>query len=252
MKFHNLASSSAGNLYLLESDDHRLLIECGLPWGHLQEALEFEVSGLDGCLLTHSHGDHSRSACRLMGAGVDLYASQETITAIQCRPDGVSAHHRAHVLRPIRHEAAAVAAQVPLRALAVGVGPWQVLPFPVVHDAEGSLGFLIGAPDGDQILFATDCAYIPVRAGGCTHIAIGCSWSEPLIAASTVAPEHLARLIGNHMSLERVLAMLKVADLSRLKEIHLLHISPAHGDPEGFAAAVRGLTGKPCYAKGAK
>ncbi len=239
MDFRNLASSSKGNLYLLVSGDHRLLIECGLPWRQLQEALDFNVSGLDGCLVSHSHGDHAKSARRMVGSGVDLYASAETLEALG---DAVvmesvgchQRHHRAHALEP---------------TVPVDVGPWQVLSFETAHDAEGSLGFLVGAPDGDLCLFATDTAYVRPLAAGCTHIAVECSWSEQLLAASDAPPEHLARLVRNHMSIERVLAMLKQTDLSKLKEIHLLHISPTHGDPEGFAAAVRAVTGKPVYVK---
>ncbi len=233
MKFINHASSSKGNLYVLVSGDHRLLIECGLPWQHLQEALDFDVSGLDGCLLSHSHGDHSRSARQVMAAGVDLYASVETHREIISN----RAHHRYHCLEP----------KVP-----VDVGPWRVLPFETVHDAEGSLGFLIGAPDGDLCLFATDTAFVPVRADACTHIAVECNWSEPLLAASGAHPDLKARAVRNHMSLERVIEMLKVSDLSLLREIHLLHISETHGDPKVFAPTVRAVTAKPTYAKGLK
>lgn len=233
MDFISHASSSSANSYELRSGDHRLALECGLPWSKMQKAFAFQTSGLDGLLLTHSHGDHCRAASKVVNAGINLYASQETAEAI-----GLVGHHRFM----------AIEAQKPYGSLKTFIaGPWRCTAFETIHDAPGSLGFLVGAPDGDRILFATDTAYAPAVANGCTHLAVECSYSDETLRASDYDPDHRVRIIKNHMSLERLLGMLGSFDLSKLREIHLLHISD-QGDAPAFVDAVRRATGKPVYA----
>ena len=60
ISFDSLASSSAGCAYRLSADGMApLLIECGLPFPQLQKALDFKVSELAGCLVSHWHADHA-------------------------------------------------------------------------------------------------------------------------------------------------------------------------------------------------
>ena len=46
--------------------------------------------------------------------------------------------------------------------------------------------------------------------------------------------------------------MLKANDLSKVEEIHLLHLSSANSDAEGFKRQVQSLTGIPTYIAGTK
>lgn len=221
-----LASSSAGNFYLAGSDGRRLAIECGLPVGELREASGFGLSELDGCLISHHHADHARAAPDVLRAGVDCYASAGCWSAL-----GIRSHHRAWTVRPGgRYE----------------IGPWKVAPFDLRHDADGCLGFLVGAPDGDRLLYACDTAYVPQRfAAGLTHIAIECNYSAELLRASAADPAHKARVLRSHMSLERAIRFLLRNDLGAVREIHLLHLSDAHSDAGAFRDAVEAATGRP-------
>src|SRR5690606_21236594 len=91
-----LASSSAGNAYLVSDGRTPLLIECGLPFRDLRQRLGFGVTSLAGCLLSHEHADHARAARDILRAGVDLYATWGTVNALELT---------GHRLRPIRaHE----------------------------------------------------------------------------------------------------------------------------------------------------
>ena len=51
----SFASSSKGNCYQLVDGSSSLLIEAGIQFKRIQVALGFEVSGLDGCLISHEH-----------------------------------------------------------------------------------------------------------------------------------------------------------------------------------------------------
>lgn len=230
MIFHPHASSSAGNLYEVRSGGARLVIDPGLPIAKVKAALGFRLSDVAGVLVSHSHADHCRAAPGLAASGLDIYGSTETLAAV-----GLSDHHRAHVLEP---------------GGSYWAGPFRVLPFATRHDAAGSLGFYVGHPDGDRLLYAIDTAYVPSRAAGLTHIAVECNYSLDGLRESTAHPAHVHRVQVSHMGLERVLLWLGRTDLSRVREIHLLHLSDGHGDAEGFRAAVEQRTGRPVVVAG--
>ncbi len=226
MNFRAYASSSAGNLYTVSEQDSVLAIECGVRMPLMRQLLGFGVTGLDGLLLSHHHGDHARAVREVMRAGVDVYASAGTWAALAC------SGHRAHLLEPM---------------CAVQVGPWQVLPFEAVHDADGALCFLIAGPGGGKLLYACDTAYVTKRFRSLTHVAVECNYSVATLRASPALAAHRIRVMRHHMSLERVVEMLEANDLSAVREVWLLHLSDAHSDEQVFQQTVAEVTGKPVH-----
>ncbi len=114
-------SSSSGNLHLITSPTKRLLIECGLSFKKIKQYLDFDLD-ISGCLLSHYHADHSKSAKKIMRAGIDLYCSKET--AENMRLDS-------HRLKIVRMDTIYI------------VDGFRVLPFQANHDTPGALGYLI-------------------------------------------------------------------------------------------------------------
>ena len=231
--FDVLASSSEGCAYRLSGGGATapLLIECGLPWKALQRALGFKVSELAGCLISHSHQDHCKAAKEIMAAGVRCFASLATWAAI-CGKD-------------VSHNCA---------FMAQGwegflYGGWIVRPFDAVHDCEGTLGFVIDSPHGDRLLYLTDSAYSRVTFPGLTRIAVECNHSMELLKANALEGKidraRFSRTAKNHMSLERLVDLLKANDLSKVERITLLHLSDANSDEVEFKDAVQRATGIP-------
>ena len=76
----SFASGSDGNCYVVESEGTSLLVECGRPYTQVKEFLEgigIEPEELSGILLTHAHGDHSRSARSFSQThGTPIFASR--------------------------------------------------------------------------------------------------------------------------------------------------------------------------------
>ena len=90
MKFISIASSSAGNAYIVESaGGKRLLLEAGIPWKRLESALGWRFDNVAGCLITHEHGDHAKAARQVAEAGIPLYCSGGTAA-------GGRTHERPH------------------------------------------------------------------------------------------------------------------------------------------------------------
>jgi len=230
IEFRALRSSSAGNGYVVGDGATRLLIECGVHYRELQRLLGFRVAELDGALVSHEHGDHACAAVAVMRAGVDVYASAGTWSALQ-----PAALHRAH----------AVEAGKPF-----SVGTWRIMPFPTVHDAVEPLGFYLASPAG-RVLYITDSAYCAHRFAGLTMLAVEANYSEKILQdrvnAGELAPAHRNRVLRNHLSLERLVEMLTANDLSRVEAIHLLHLSDGNSDAERFRETVAAATGKPVY-----
>lgn len=51
-----LGSSSCGNCYLLKAENETLIVECGIKFKEIQKAMNFNISHIVGCLVTHEHG----------------------------------------------------------------------------------------------------------------------------------------------------------------------------------------------------
>ncbi len=125
MRFEQLYSSSSGNLYVVTaSNGKRLLIECGVTWADLKKALDYDLSDIVGCLVSHEHMDHSKAVADVIKAGIDVYASWGTIEAL-----GVKDSRKAHVLTTF--PAGPYAATSPEE-----IDCFEVCQWPSDHDAE--------------------------------------------------------------------------------------------------------------------
>jgi len=232
MNFTPIASSSSGNLYRLDNGKETLMIEAGLRFADIRKAFGFKLSELAGCLVTHMHEDHSRGAVKLIAAGVDVYMSVGTAEGIGAKG------HRLHIVEAGKQ---------------FKVGGYTIMPFATEHDCDGSLGFLIQSGP-DKLMFATDTYFIRYRFQGLTIIAVECNYDIDLldknVAAATYPAHNRNRVRESHMELKTVKDFLSANDLSKVIEIHLIHLSSANSDAERFRKEIQAITGKPVYIAG--
>jgi len=213
MKFESFYSSSMGNLYCVTAaNGKRLLIECGCTWKKLQKALNHDLSDIVGCLLTHEHKDHSKCVEDVLENGIDVYASAGTFDAL-----GV-VHRKA--LRIYDMERFTIDDM------------FMIFPFPVNHDANEPLGFIVVENGSlESLLFVTDTSHIKQKFGlAFSIIALCCNYDGDLLRkreeAGEINTEFAKRLLTSHM--ERGVTKKYIADscnLSKCTEIHLLHMS---------------------------
>src|ERR1700754_1547835 len=88
MQIHFLGATrtTTGSMYLLEVNDRRILLECGLLQGHRDESMErnrkfpFDPRTLDAVVLSHAHIDHCGNLPNLCRQGYDgnIYATFTT------------------------------------------------------------------------------------------------------------------------------------------------------------------------------
>jgi phosphoribosyl 1,2-cyclic phosphodiesterase len=229
IKITAYASSSKGNLYTLDNGQSRLILDCGLPWKQMQKALDFRTDDVAGVLVTHEHMDHAKAVKDAARAGLDIYLSKGTADAIG------ATGHRIHHVKSLQ--------QFP-------VAEWTIMPFDTVHDSAEPLGFLI-ATGKEKILFMTDSAYCRYRFTGITQLMLECNFSNEImernIELGIMDQCRKKRLLESHFSLGRVIDFLKVNDISKLKEIYLLHLSDGNSDEHQFKTEIQRLTGVPVH-----
>lgn len=230
LKIDCFASGSSGNLYRVDDGRTNILLECGIPYRQIQKYLDFKVGDIEACLVTHEHSDHCKAVNDMLMRGTNCYMSSGTAEALEIRYDPSTC-------------------LIPDKGTAL-IGTWQVTAFSTQHDAAEPLGFLLDN-SADRILYATDTYYLKYRFPACTVMMIECNHSYEIVdrrVAAGVLNKTLAkRLTKSHMSLENLVEFLKANDLSRLREIYLIHLSDANSDEKLFQRTIAALTGVPVY-----
>lgn len=218
MKFEALASSSAGNAYIVSDRDTRILLECGVSHKKLQKLSGFSLSEFRACLVTHEHKDHAKSVDELITRGMDIYMSQGTAEALEA--DCVN------LIESMEQ---------------FNIGSLDIVPFAVFHDAKEPLGFLIKSRvDGDVLAFATDTVNLRYRFPGLNILAIEANYDKVILARCEKLPDKVRHRIENsHMEIDTLCDYLRSLDLSVCREIHLLHLSDATSHEENFLRKVK-------------
>lgn len=238
IEFVPIASSSAGCCYVATCAGRSLLLDCGVSYKQIQAHFKFKViQNVDACLLSHEHGDHARSATDLMRASVRVLCSKDTENSLREQHQKFSGWHWLSTLEPGRPR---------------NLNDWVILPFDAVHDSTGCLGFMIGHNQSDdKLVFLTDSAYSKHRFEGATILAIEANHSVKIVRENVqdkmLAVDLARRILKTHMSIERLLQMLGANDLSKVREIWLLHLSDTNSDAEEFKRLLQSKTGIPTY-----
>ncbi len=227
MRIIVIGSTSEGNGYVLrDGNGNQLLLEAGMHRKAMRATGVKELK-FDGCLISHSHRDHSAMAVNFMAGGVETYMSEDTAKTLN-----IKNHYRRNIIK---------------KEVQFNVGPWKVLPFSTVHDCAGSLGFIIRAASGETTCFATDTAWIKYKPRGLTHIMVECNYQEQLLtenlANGKTNPVQGERIKTSHLSLETLIRWLGTLDLSCVKGIMLLHVSKINAVKEELVKAVHEATG---------
>ena len=228
MKLTVLGSSSKGNCYILHDQREALILEAGVKLGLVKLALNFDTNIIQGCLISHEHGDHAAYAHDYQAFGIQVAASQGTINKIR------KTFSKYTVLQDDKIQK---------------FGSFTVCPFAVEHDAAEPLGFLINHPEFGNLLFATDCQALPYDFGTVHTYLIEANFSKTIVderlLKGTINYQQVARTVESHMSLETCIDFLRQQDLRETARIVLLHLSDGNSDAKGFTSQIMDETGNP-------
>lgn len=229
MKLRVLGSSSRGNGYLLQSETtgEVLILEAGVRLSEVKKALGFDISHIVGCLISHEHGDHAKQITRYLHANIDCYMSDGTARKLWYGSYGV------HTLWPLQRKK---------------LGGFEIMPFPVQHDAAEPFGFLIKHEECGVVLFATDTYYLKYRFDGLSNWLIECNYRQDIlesnIKAGLIDASRRDRTLKAHMSYETLVETLAANDLTKTNNIVLLHLSYDNSNEQEFVSGIAAATGK--------
>jgi phosphoribosyl 1,2-cyclic phosphodiesterase len=223
MKLIVLDSGSKANGYILTNGSEALLIEAGVKLLEVKKALNFDISIIKGCIVSHSHADHARHIKEYAHSGINLLGPKEIFAG----------HHNR--FKPIMPNKGYV------------LGSFRILPFDVPHDVR-CYGYLIDHPDCGRVLFITDTYLVEYKFIGLSHTIIECNYSDNLLEQSiqdgVTHPSMRQRLMTTHMELDTLKKFLKATDLGQVINIVLIHLSDNHSDEARFMDEIAGISGK--------
>lgn len=207
-----LASGSTGNCYVLDAGGEKLLIDCGIPIKQIKIGLEFDISSVQGCIVSHHHQDHAKSVADLQRMGIPC-------------------------LLPYLDEKPKVA------KYQFGIFTVTAVPLYKEHwlhtNGDGSecpvYGYLIDA-EGRRIAYVTDSLYLPYK------------FTKPPVNAFLIACNHddsmeqdsgkFLHSVTGHSSLNTVCGIIDANKTALLTDIILCHIS-RDADPDRMIEEVR-------------
>lgn len=228
MQLQIINSNSKGNCYILtDNDGIMLMIECGVHLDKIKEATNFNLEKICGCILTHEHMDHCKSAEQLSQFGVNIYTSAGTKESLKFESRRIIAIPELSTTK---------------------VGPYKIKPFVVKHDVSEPYGFLILHKEMGTTLFMTDTYYCEYVFPGLNNIIIEANYCENIVEEKMQNSQTNGflrdRVIESHMSLQTCIKTLQEYDLSKVNNIVVIHLSDSHSDENLFLHEIRNATGK--------
>lgn len=223
MKVKVIGSSSSGNCYIFKANNgETLIVECGVRWQEIAQAINFEASKISGCIVTHCHMDHAKGVNQLLERSIPVYASKGTFDAL-----GVSGNYNA----------------IPVRSRETfSAGSFYVYAFDVNHDVPEPLGFIIYHTEMGYTLFLTDTYYSQYKFPKLNNVMIEANYDHELLENSKKFLR--GRTMTSHMSIDTTIETLKRMDLSSVYNIILLHLSDRNSNELEFVDKVVKSTGK--------
>ena len=167
-----IGTGSSGNMYLLDCDGNKLLIELGMPYKNLLLNIS-DINSLVGCTTTHDHIDHinKKTYDDLKKVGVKIITPTNTKIGKRYK-----------------------------------FGDFEIVPLPAIHNVE-CRAYLIRV-GGDTVLFATDTRQLPkVNNVKIDYFIIEVNYIEAIresviLSDNDINALHLNGIYQNHHSLE--------------------------------------------------
>ena len=219
MKLITLDTGSKANGYILTNGSEALIIEAGVKAIEAKKALGFRTSLVQGCIISHSHADHSRYAADYARAGIDVYAPVDVFQI---------PHNRNRPVMPHKKYKA---------------GGFTFMPFDVPHDVV-TYGYIIEHQDCGKVLFMTDTYLCEYKLPKVDHLIIEANYDDNIldhcIEEGDTHPAMKDRLMTSHMEIST--AITYCTEL-KPKNIILIHLSDGHSNEAEFIDRVTGATG---------
>jgi len=213
-------SGSIGNGYALICNEEILLIEAGCRLLDVKKAIDFQIGKVVGCLVSHEHGDHAKYIKDYIRAGIEVFTSDETHTAINT----ITGEWTNSIIKGFPYV----------------IGGFTVQGFELHHDLP-CVGFLITHPDLGKLIYASDTEYIKYKFTGLNHILVECNYSKELVDENYQTSLR-NRILETHMELNTVVEFVKANDSPELRNVILIHLSDSNSNEKLFVESIKKVT----------
>lgn len=229
MQIITLASSSSGNCHILRSQSGTLILDAGVSLRTIKTRLNFLLTDVKGCLLTHIHNDHSKAVSDLLRFSVPCYMSK--CTAESLYSDG----------QRFRQIECVTAYEQ------FNIGGFKIIPVELQHDVE-NYGYLIyDTAERIKAVYVTDTFYCSSVFKAVNVYIVECNYIRDTMMANytsgNIQEAYMQRLLKSHFELDNVIKFLKASDLSVCSKIILVHLSDRNSDAERMVREVEAATG---------
>lgn len=227
-----LGSSSSGNGYIIETEQEALMLECGIAMSQVKKSLNWNLSKITACLISHKHQDHSKHLPEVQKCGIRVMALDEVFDRLESRSFCT-------IIKPMH---------------GYKVGGFKVLAFDLNHANNDRtpcpcLGFLIEHEEMGKLLFVTDTMMLKYKFPGVNHIMIEANYEDEIldynIEQGITESWQKPRLLASHLEIRQTAKILQRAELSEVQNIILLHLSSRNSNPDLFRQIAQEATGKP-------
>lgn len=239
LKIVSFGSGSAGNGYLIDDGYSQLMIEAGVQFKKVQQAMRFNFSKVVGCLISHEHRDHCKYVRSLIDqASIEVFATHGTINAMFDDEFLKLKRHHGYQFTDVGYKTTRK------------IGTWYVTPFETKHDAAEPCGFLIDNIAGDRLVFITDSYYVKYKFPNVTHMMVEANYSKNVIDEKMITGfdvKRKTRLLESHFDFNQTKEFIKKNKSDRLQEVWLLHLSDSNSIERKFKEETQQIVGVPVY-----
>ena len=214
-----VSSGSIGNSYILECKDEILLLELGVSLDKIKRALNFNLSKVVGCIVSHSHGDHAKSVKDAIRTEIPVYSTSEVQS-----------------LYP--------KVKVPKMGEKTLIGGFSIQPLLVPHSVE-CYAYIITHEEFGKLVFCTDATSFKYKIKNVNHWLIEANYSEQILIDKMCDNSMGRSLYQHHMEIEDTIKALKVNFCSSTQSILLIHLSESNSNETSFIQKVEDELGFP-------
>ncbi len=225
LNFCSLYSGSSGNSLFVQSDNTKILVDCGVSSKKIEKALnlmKIDASSIDAILITHEHIDHIK--------GLPIFANKFNIPVFA---NIETFDHMEKVTSKMSNEK--------LKLFKIdekfSIGDLKILPFSIPHDAANPCGFNIFNGD-KKISIATDIGHmnsqILKKLEGSSFLLLESNYDTEVLKCCAYPFKLKSRISGPNGHLSNDIASKTISYLFKngLKSAMLGHLSKESNFPE--------------------
>ena len=225
INFCSLYSGSTGNSYYLETNNSKILIDCGVSARKITNALasfNVDIKDINAIVVTHEHSDHVQSLGNISNKyNIPVYATKETFDAMPKQTEKISCSNINCFNSNEKFE----------------INDLVIKPFSIPHDAANPCGFNI-YNNKKFVSIATDIGHMNLdilnALEGSNFLVLESNYDPEILKCCSYPYPLKQRIASNIGHLPNQMAGKTIAYLlnSGLKQVILGHLSKENNFPE--------------------